>query len=132
MVTKTLVKFVLSFQNFGEKIACAVRHNHIALTVEYGCVSLRMRFFSQNFGTIKQIFPGSLSPSHHEGPGTEVECKVQTISSEIENSVSTFDQCFHSKDLKFLCLWLKLRSILTLNNKVIKRRQWSENCVLAF
>ena len=44
-VTKTLVKFVLSFQNFGEKIACAVRHNRIAITVEYGCVSLRMRFF---------------------------------------------------------------------------------------
>ena len=33
-VTKTLVKFVLSFQNFGEKIACAVRHNRIAMTVE--------------------------------------------------------------------------------------------------
>ena len=27
-------------------------------TVEYGCVSLRMRFFSQNFGTIKRILPG--------------------------------------------------------------------------
>ena len=48
-VTKTLVKFILSFQNFGEKIACAVRHNRIAIsdcnTVEYGCVALRMRFF---------------------------------------------------------------------------------------
>ena len=41
-------------------------------TVEYGCVALRMRFFSQNFGTIKRILPGSLSPSHREGPGTEV------------------------------------------------------------
>ena len=41
-------------------------------TVEYGCVSLRMRFFSQNFGTIKQILPGSSSPSHREGPGIEV------------------------------------------------------------
>ena len=71
-VTKTLVKFVLSFQNFGGKIACAVRHNRIAITVEYGCVSLRMRFFSQNFGTIKRILPGSSSPSHREGPGTEV------------------------------------------------------------
>ena len=71
-VTKTLVKFILSFQNFGEKIACAVRHNRIAITVEYGCVSLRMRFFSQNFGTIKRILPGSSSPSHREGPGTEV------------------------------------------------------------
>ena len=30
-VTKTLVKFVLSFQNFGEKITCAVRHNRIQL-----------------------------------------------------------------------------------------------------
>ena len=30
-VTKTLVKFVLSFQNFGKKIACAVRHNRIAI-----------------------------------------------------------------------------------------------------
>ena len=57
-VTKTLVKFVLSFQNFAKKIACAVRHNRIAITVEYGCVSLRMRFFSQNFGTIKRIYQG--------------------------------------------------------------------------
>ena len=72
-VTKTLVKFVLSFQNFGKKIAYAVRHNRIAITVEYGCVSLRMRFFSQNFGTIKRILPGSSSPSHREGPGTEVD-----------------------------------------------------------
>ena len=31
-VTKTLVKFILSFQNFGKKIACAVRHNRIAIT----------------------------------------------------------------------------------------------------
>ena len=41
-------------------------------TFEYGCVSLRMRFFPQNFGTIKRILPGSSSPSHREGPGTEV------------------------------------------------------------
>ena len=41
-------------------------------TVEYGCVSLRMRFLSQNFGTIKRILPGSSSPSHREGPGIEV------------------------------------------------------------
>ena len=40
--------------------------------VEYGCVSLRMRFFPQNFGTIKRILPGSSSPSHREGPGIEV------------------------------------------------------------
>ena len=37
--------------------------------VEYG---LRMRFFPQNFGTIKRILPGSSSPSHREGPGIEV------------------------------------------------------------
>ena len=41
-------------------------------TVEYGCVSLRMRLFSQNFGTIKRILPGSSSPSPREGPGIEV------------------------------------------------------------
>ena len=41
-------------------------------TVEYGCVSLRMRFFPQNFGTIKRILPESSSPSHREGPGIEV------------------------------------------------------------
>ena len=41
-------------------------------TVEYGCVSLRMRLFSQNFETIKRILPGSSSPSHREGPGIEV------------------------------------------------------------
>ena len=40
--------------------------------LQYGCVSLRMRFFPQNFGTIKRILPGSSSPSHREGPGTEV------------------------------------------------------------
>ena len=53
-----------------------MRHNRIAITVEYGCVSLRMRFFSQNFGTIKRILPGSSSPSHREGPGTEVVVRV--------------------------------------------------------
>ena len=30
-VTKILVKFILSFQNFGKKVACAVRHNRIAI-----------------------------------------------------------------------------------------------------
>ena len=29
-------------------------------TVEYGCVSLRMRFFSQNFGTMKRILQHEL------------------------------------------------------------------------
>ena len=40
-------------------------------TVEYGCVSSRMRFVSQNFGTIKRILPESSSSSHREGPGIE-------------------------------------------------------------
>ena len=31
-----------------------------------------MRFFPQNFGTMKRILPGSSSPSHREGPGIEV------------------------------------------------------------
>ena len=44
-------------------------------TIEYGCVSLRMRFFPQNFGTIKRILPGSSSSSHREGPGIEVGCE---------------------------------------------------------
>ena len=47
-------------------------HNRIQPLLQYGCVALRMRFFSQNFGTIKRILPGSSSPSHREGPGTEV------------------------------------------------------------
>ena len=81
-VTKTLVKFILSFQNFGKKIACAVRHNRVAITVEYGCVALRMRFFPQNFGTTKRILPGSSSPSHREGPGTEVESSLDRVESQ--------------------------------------------------
>ena len=46
-------------------------------TVEYGCVSLRMRFFPQNFGTIKRILPGSSSPSHREDPGIEVDLRQE-------------------------------------------------------
>ena len=48
-------------------------------TVEYGCVSLRMRFFPQNFGTMKRILPGSSSPSHREGPGIEVGCHLEAL-----------------------------------------------------
>ena len=48
-------------------------------TVEYCCVSLRMRFFCQNFGTIKRILPGSSSPSHREGPGIEVELSITQL-----------------------------------------------------
>ena len=50
-----------------------MRHNRIQPLLQYGCVALRMQFFPPNFGTIKQILPGSLSPSHPEGPGTEVD-----------------------------------------------------------
>ena len=32
--------------------------NLIQTALQYGCVALRMRFFSQNFGTIKRILPG--------------------------------------------------------------------------
>ena len=45
----------------------------MAVLGHHSCVSLRMRFFSQNFGIVKRILPGSSSPSHREGPGTEVE-----------------------------------------------------------
>ena len=49
-------------------------------TVKYRCVSLRMGFFPQNFGTIKRILPGSSSPSHREGLGIEVgEVQVQKV-----------------------------------------------------
>ena len=47
--------------------------------LQYRCIALRMRFFSQNFGTIKRILPGSSSPSHREGPGTEVEITLAVI-----------------------------------------------------
>ena len=70
-------------QNFGtiKRFYQGLRHRLTARvlgsrldcnTVENGCFSLRMRFFPQNFGTIKRILPGSSSPSHREGPGTEV------------------------------------------------------------
>ena len=48
-------------------------------TVEYGCVSLRMRFFSQNFGTMKPIISGSSSSSHREGPGIEVVIDLECV-----------------------------------------------------
>ena len=37
-VTKTLVKFVLSFQNFRKKIAFAVRHNRIQPYCNHYCI----------------------------------------------------------------------------------------------
>ena len=49
-----------------------MRHKRIQPLLQYGCVALRMRFFSQNFGIIKRILPGSSSRSHREGPGIEV------------------------------------------------------------
>ena len=112
-VTKTLVKFVLSFQNFGEKIACAVRHNRIAITVEYGCVSLRMRFFSQNFGTIKRILPGSSSPPHREGPGTEVaEYRATTQSKQWSIAQSTIILFDFNNMLHAGCLAYSIRDDL--------------------
>ena len=74
-----------------------MRHNRIAITIEYGCVSLRMRFFSQNFGTIKRILPGSSSPSHREGPGTEVDDESDTDDGEtvvIESESEKLPTCF--------------------------------------
>ena len=67
-VTKTLVKFVLSFQNFGEKIACAVRHNRIAITVESTekagplIVSLYVifRFFQQKNSLASYTYMGKI------------------------------------------------------------------------
>ena len=47
--------------------------------LQFSCVALRMRFFSQNFGTIKRILPGSSSPSHREGPGTEIGSFVSML-----------------------------------------------------
>ena len=41
---------------------------------EYGCVALRMRFFPQNFGTIKRILPGSSSPSHRGSGDQSLHC----------------------------------------------------------
>ena len=35
-------------------------------------IAIRLCRTPQNFGTIKRILPGSSSPSHRGGPGTEV------------------------------------------------------------
>ena len=62
-------------------------------TFEYGCVSLRMRFFSQNFGTIKRILPGSSSPSHREGSGIEVAENIASYASAIHNHGTPLENC---------------------------------------
>ena len=62
-----------------------MRHNRIQPLLQYGCVALRMRFFPQNFGTIKRILPGSSSPSHREGPETEVATESGTETTETGN-----------------------------------------------
>ena len=54
--------------------------------LQYGCVALRMRFFSQNFGTIKLVLPGSSSPSHRKGPGTEVDRFILTTNRHLTRS----------------------------------------------
>ena len=65
-------------------------------TVEYGCVSLRMRFFPQNFGTIKRILPGPSSPSRREDPGIEVTMalvfQTRKISSDLFGSHGNFKE----------------------------------------
>ena len=73
----------LMLQNLGEKIACAVRHNRIAIQLNTVVSHCACDFF-QNFGTIKRILPGSSSPSHREGPGIEVGSLVTSrVSTEI-------------------------------------------------
>ena len=59
-VTKTLVKFVLSFQNFGKTIACAVRHNRIQLCCN-SMIAIRLcrtahAIFSPKFWNVKMNF----------------------------------------------------------------------------
>ena len=75
-------------------------------TVEYGCVSLRMRFFFQNFETIKRILPGSSSPSHREGPGIEVEMTEHHLMmrnfSRINKSTSCLTSIFQKTFIRFL------------------------------
>ena len=44
--------------------------------LQYGCVALRMRFFPK---ILERILPGSSSPSHREGPGTEVGTAINKI-----------------------------------------------------
>ena len=73
-----------------------MRHNRIQPLLQYGCVALRMRFFPQNFRTIKRILPGSLSPSHREGPGTEVDHRLDLdiiIHQDVSCTVSSFAFC---------------------------------------
>ena len=62
--------------------------------LQYGCVALRIRFFLQNFGTIKWILPGSSSPSHREGPRTEVGLRFTISCLVIAQFVS--DWCFNN------------------------------------
>ena len=75
-------------------------------TVENGCFSLRMRFFSQNFGTIKRILPGSSSSSHREGPGTEVDMTQDHLMmrnfSRINKSTSCLTSIFQKTSIRFL------------------------------
>ena len=58
-VTKTLVKFILSFQNFGEKIACAVRHHRIAThlnTVVSHCAAIFFPKFWNDKTNLTRVF----------------------------------------------------------------------------
>ena len=83
-VTKTLLKFVLSFQKFGKKIACAVRHNRIQLYCNHWLqlIAIRLcrtahaiffpKFWNDKMNFTRVFVIWSSSPSHREGPGTEV------------------------------------------------------------
>ena len=70
-------------------------------TVEYGCVSLRMQFFSQNFGTIKRILPRSSLPSHREGPGIEVG--IVGIKFDAWRLLEQLKLCFRRSKLLLVC-----------------------------
>ena len=56
-VTKTLVKFILSFQNFG-KIACAVRHNRIAIQLNTVVSHCACDFFPKFWNDKTNFTPG--------------------------------------------------------------------------
>ena len=48
--------------------------------LQYRCIALRMQFFPKIWND-KMNFTRSSSPSHREGPGTEVEVQVHELAS---------------------------------------------------
>ena len=73
-VTRDPGKIRFIVPKFWEKNCMRSEPQPYSTVLQYGCVALRMWFFPQNFRTIKWILPGSSSPSHREGPETEVDC----------------------------------------------------------